>query len=1092
MSGHFFKHIINFRSFAYSILIALFLMGFVNIGLSQTINTPFGKNRVQYHDDFNNWWMYETDHFVSFWYGKGRNIAKSVIQLAEMDHNDIEHLLGHSMNDKIRIIIYLDHSDYTQTNIAYWDTKEAGGAGIAQFYDNKVIVYFDGNHQNLRKQIRAGITRAFLISMFKGITIQEIYNNLVSSELPKWFVSGLVSYISDPWPSEVEAELRSLFISEKKKVKKFNSFSGDFPELAGHSMWNYLAHKYGNQAVSDFLYLVRIHKDINRAFKYVYGVEGRFIYNEWFQFYDQHYGRYQEEQTKAPVFLLQMDFDYPVSRVCLDDKAEKLFYVENNFGRVKLKYRKLASGNEKVLLKYGYRNEHQLTDLHYPLIKYDSTEQKLAVIYEHKDKLYYRSISLTDLSYTEQLFPESIQRIYSFDFYEPGFLILAGSMDGFSDLHYYDIEKRQFERITDDYFDKSGLVKVSDQNRSGILLLSNTESERIEPALYDSFPPISDFDLHFYDPENQFGEKLTTDEQIDENNLLVDGKKILWLSDKNYFNMPYIWGFGQTDPKPFARGNMPSNVISHDLRNQHYVSARKSSYNKWTIEIQQMMDPLANGPENTDLRFKNPFHSDLEALKIDIGKKQLMDEIEIDVSLLFQTKFGDAEKKKEKDLLEQIQLSENSETVNSTIEVPLPIFNRSRAVAARLRFSFNELITKVDNEALFEGLETFNKYNDSYSPPPSGLLVKTAVKDLFEDHVIEGGVRIASDFRGAEYFLSYDNQKNKIDWKYALYRRSKSSYENVLGQGAEPDKLKLRTNLALVRAKYPFDIYTSLHFTGTIRFDNTILTASNLETLNILDFSNQRLMLGTAYIFDNTSNKSTNLLSGTRYKVFAGFSNRFNIQFTEQAAFQLSLGRMGVVGFDARHYFDLLKFSTLAIRFAGQSSFGNEKNLYFLGGMENWLFSRNSELYPIPQGQEFAFKVLAANVRGFEYNSRNGSSFGLMNLEVRVPVFSYLFRSHIKFAFFRDFQLTGFFDAGAAWYGISPYSEKNEANVYYHEAPPAVLLKIKQFNDPLVAGMGVGMRTSLFGYFIKVDYAWGIESGRILDPMIYFSLGYDF
>jgi len=83
----------------------------------QSIYTEFGKNRVQYHDDFENWWMYETENFVTYWYGKGRNVAEPVIKLAELDNDMIRNVLEHRFNDKIQIIVYLDVTDMKQSNI---------------------------------------------------------------------------------------------------------------------------------------------------------------------------------------------------------------------------------------------------------------------------------------------------------------------------------------------------------------------------------------------------------------------------------------------------------------------------------------------------------------------------------------------------------------------------------------------------------------------------------------------------------------------------------------------------------------------------------------------------------------------------------------------------------------------------------------------------------------------------------------------------------------------------------------------------------------------------------------------------------------
>ncbi len=46
--------------------------------------------------------------------------------------------------------------------------------------------------------------------------------------------------------------------------------------------------------------------------------------------------------------------------------------------------------------------------------------------------------------------------------------------------------------------------------------------------------------------------------------------------------------------------------------------------------------------------------------------------------------------------------------------------------------------------------------------------------------------------------------------------------------------------------------------------------------------------------------------------------------------------------------------------------------------------------------------------------------------------------------------------------------------------------------EPIVFGYGVGVRTRLLGYFVRADWAWGIED-RIIQPRIfYLSLSTDF
>jgi hypothetical protein len=43
-----------------------------------------------------------------------------------------------------------------------------------------------------------------------------------------------------------------------------------------------------------------------------------------------------------------------------------------------------------------------------------------------------------------------------------------------------------------------------------------------------------------------------------------------------------------------------------------------------------------------------------------------------------------------------------------------------------------------------------------------------------------------------------------------------------------------------------------------------------------------------------------------------------------------------------------------------------------------------------------------------------------------------------------------------------------------------------------VIGYGFGVRATLLSYFIRLDYAWGIEDRVQQDKMTYISLGLDF
>jgi len=58
--------------------------------------------------------------------------------------------------------------------------------------------------------------------------------------------------------------------------------------------------------------------------------------------------------------------------------------------------------------------------------------------------------------------------------------------------------------------------------------------------------------------------------------------------------------------------------------------------------------------------------------------------------------------------------------------------------------------------------------------------------------------------------------------------------------------------------------------------------------------------------------------------------------------------------------------------------------------------------------------------------------------------------------------------------------------------PGPVHVVIDSNRDPIVYGYGYGLRTQIFGYFVRLDWAWGIENRTILPRIFYFSLNLDF
>ena len=200
---------------------------------------------------------------------------------------------------------------------------------------------------------------------------------------------------------------------------------------------------------------------------------------------------------------------------------------------------------------------------------------------------------------------------------------------------------------------------------------------------------------------------------------------------------------------------------------------------------------------------------------------------------------------------------------------------------------------------------------------------------------------------------------------------------------------------------------------------------------------------------------------------------------------------MIILGIDARNYQKLSHSIIWANRFAASTSFGNQKLLYYMGGVDAWLIPQFNQETEVSENENYSYQTLATNMRGFNQNVRNGSSFFVINTEVRMPLFKYIIRRPITSDFLNNFQITSFADFGTAWNGTSLLSEKNQINYEVIENGPVTFTIDKQKNL-FIGGFGFGVRSRLLGYFLRIDWAWGVEDSYILPNILYISLGLDF
>ena len=1066
----------------------IFIIGFLALGVwalqGQSIRTEFGKNRVQYHDDFDKWWMYETENFIVYWYGKGRNIAQTAVQIAEQVHPNLQNFVEHRINDKIEIIVYTDISDLLQSNIGNEETFETRH-DATKVIGSRIFVFFDGNHRNLELKIKEGIAHVFLNAMYSKGSLQEIVDSDPDLKVPNWYKEGFVSYAGDAWNSLMEDEMRDLWTVRKGKYQKYDRLAADHPRVAGHSMWHYLASEYGRTSITTMLYLMRLRSDFDENIEFVFGFDFKKLKKDWKTYYSQHFsvenGVFEEWEDDQ---ILDLGFKkwFPKTTYKFNPSGNELIYVVNQYGKYTVVLRNVSTGEQEVIFRYGSKNQVQQSDYNYPIIAWHPTRPEITLCYEHRDLIMLRKIDLISGEFGEQSIPENFQRIYNFDYISDDEYFLNANTDGFSDLYLYRSRSRQHDQITDDFYDDIDASYVQLGEQWGILFSSNRPSSNILPEKLDTILPTAHFDVFFLPLESDFALKLTNSpDESEVQPKLANGHFLTFLKNVNGINNRWTIDLNSRR-SAYPNSNLSRNIINHEATKNsdwHIVQ----TYNNGAYET-YVSQPNWNKQSElyyTSTATSNPVES--------TPLIQPEEEVELPVTTtLFESKYEDP------DIIEPLETNakfkifkrnfienfDQNNADNGVIE-----FIPARAVASRRQFKLEEFVTRLDNEVLFEGLESYADMENEIEIQEVGILFKGVTKDIFEDYKIEMGVRIPTDFKGTEFFAVLDDRRKRIDKKYALYRKQKSGAVPGLDQ-----RVRDVTWIGLHRWSYPFDAYRSVRATGQIRVDQTFFLHSDEFARTIPSFNEKRASLKLEYVFDNTLDIDLNIKHGSRYKLYVEAINRFDLELGNEFSFDASRGFTTVIGFDARHYQPILRNSVLALRTAGGTSFGSDKILYFVGGTDGWITPKFEQNTPVPQDVNFAYKTIAPNLRGFNHNVRNGRTFFLASAELRVPFLKYFSARELKSKFLRNIQLVGFMDFGSAWHGLIPSTENSPVNQTSLSGPRVkVILDLDK--SVFAYSYGIGARINLLGYFIRADYAWGVDGG-LQSPKLHISLGTDF
>lgn len=1087
---------------------------------AQYYHTQFGHNRIQYKRF--DWYYYSTNNFEVYYYPGGQEYAKEALEYLEDEFVDLTDILGYAPYTKTKIFIYNSIHDLQQSNMGIGgDVFTIGGK--TDFVKLQIELAYPGQSDLFKKEIMYNMSEMLINDMMFGGSLAEIFQNSYLLSLPEWFIEGAARYLAYGWSGEMDDYVRDYL--DRRKINKLVKIQDEEAAIVGQSIWNYIALQYGKSNISNVLNLTRIIRNEETSIANTLGVTFKEFLTDWQNFY-LFQKQEIEENYKSPDLNNEVasfrNKEVTLNHVRTNANGDKVAYVYHKNGRFKVNVMDLTSGKESTVVNGGYLINEQEVDYHLPLIDWQDNET-LGVLLYKRGYLYLNTYN-TETKEKLQKPLTRFRQVESFSFNDNGKLaVISGDIGGQNDLYLISMRRNAIKRITDDLYDDLDPVFIP--GSATIVFSSNrvSDSVELERIRMDDVPDRYNLFLYNLDTTTVKFARLTNTFSVDRKPLAKNGNEIYYLSDQK--GISNLYKYTLSDSTFVQLSNYEYGISDYDIAfnpdKLSYLMLDDGRMKVFNLEYdlnKRMFTPQTARQRMFQARYLAQRTANRKApIAATPDKVQPVSEVLSDLdSAILPDSFIFEEDRDSliavEEVVDPVREEEISgdfiDTDNYTFEDEKPQRPQSEKRPSFRPESFFANYQKLEKETTiigpraYEPRFSFNNLITSFAIDPIrgfSFLLETEINDMLENHRLNGGVLANTNLKSANIYGEYQYLKYWMDFHLRFERNSyliDPSTSFLRGRSEE--------NIIQRYALNRVELAAALPLTNTFRLEvapfYTSTSFRNLQWEAVRNSANPSIALApdndvqyagarAALVLDNTIERGFNIYQGTR-----GI-----IEF-EQYLGVLNAGKsFSKLRVDLRHYQKIHREFTLAGRLFYGKSMGPNSQQYLIGGMQNWVFQSFED-----QGQEDPLKVsnsldnsnllfteFVTNLRGFDYNQMYGTDALVFNAELRLPVFRYFSSAPISSAFLRNFQIIGFYDLGTAWTGSPPFTRENSAFTKKY-VTSNFTAELSNYQNPWLASYGMGLRTVLLGYYLKLDVAKPIRDFEVGDTRIYLTLGLDF
>ncbi len=1086
----------------------------------------FGKNRVQYKNF--NWRYIQSKHFDVYYYeSKNYDLANYTAISLEASLRQLHEDFEHKIADRIQVIIYDSHNDFSQTNVVPLPIDAEGIGGVTDLYKNRITMPFNGDYAEFRSTLHHELTHAVINDMYYGGSLQSIISGGNQLQIPLWFNEGLSEYLSLGWDTNTDMWVRDAVINNY--LPPIPQLGGYFAYRGGQSVWNYIVEEYGREKITEILQALRSQRNVEIAFRQALGLSLEELSKRWIDYYEKRYFPEVAEREKLENFanLLTPRGKYGSYNTspAVSPQGDKIAMITNARGFFDVVVISAVTGEKlKTLIKGSDNVNFEELNILNPNLSWSPDGTKIALSAKSKgaDNLAIVDYNSGDVRMIE--FPR-LDAIGSVAWSPDGKKIaFDGSYGPFQDIFLYNLETQDFSNVTNDVIPDYEPAWSSD---SETIFFSSARGDNVELNRYknNAYLLQNDFiystDIYAVTPGASQATRLTkTPEWNERQPATTHTGQLVYISDQN--GIPNIYQMNLDDRTVAPLTNLQTGVM------QMSISADGSrlavnSVNEGYLHVFLVRSPSLRQRDSqlTPNHWAQRRANETEAQRVPaVGYVQQMLRTPGLADEEAARSFAATVDTSQQDTLAADTASQSGDSIDFRNYVFAPevqqdsVFKEMYLDEAKFepdnnitedgRYQPRDYRLKFSTDIVYAG-GGISTYYGTYG------LTQIMFSDLLGNHRIAFGSNLVFDLRNSDYFLQYGYFKNRVNWLFN-FSHSSSAYQTFSGQ-----LLRFRSFGGGVNASYPLDKFRRLDF-----------------GLSMISLYQDYSIAGSDFSQNENSTFAYPQIIYTQDKTLPGFitpqaGTRFSVSLSASPPITNDTQQFVSVLGDYRKYFNLGYGYTFALRGSGAASFGRDSQTFFMGGMLGWINQRwAGNSLPVDRLGDTFFTLPALPLRGHEYNSIYGDRFTLFNAEFRFPLFAAILPGPIPILPLYNLTGVAFIDAGMAWGERIPFSIRfndgseipygeNEAELNFKvqkrdelfwdrveqtilEEEPADLntsenryQRLPYHTGDVLIGAGFGIRTILLGLPFRYDIGWPYyRDGFDGRPIHYFTIGIDF